>query len=316
MNIQDKILISIIVPVYKVENFIHTCIQSVLNQTYTNWELILVDDGSPDNCPKICDEYSEKDKRIKVLHKENGGVASARNFGIDAMKGEFLTFLDSDDFYHPEYLETLITLGIKYNADIVQCEFIRGTNLTFPKVESKKNIYTVVDNYDVFLKGYAKIIVWAKLYKKNILEGLKIPENTLFEDDFITWKWYFKAKQIVFTNKVLYYYFDNNESTMAGYKMQPKLDFMKAYIERINFFIDKNEKSMEDYSRMHFCKALVLTYNNKMLTKEQKNYVISNFRENWLKITNSQFVPFHLKILFYMFILAPKSTSIILNLKK
>jgi len=315
MHLQYRTLISIIVPIYKVEDFIHTCIESVLNQTYSNWELILVNDGSPDNSPEICDEYASQDQRIKVFHKPNGGVASARNLGLDNITGEYVTFLDSDDFFHPEYLESLLNLGIQHSADIVQCGFIRGVEKTFPIINKEQEI-KVVDNYDVFLKGYAKIIVWGKLYKKYLFEELKIPENKLFEDDFITWRWYYKAKKIVVTNKLLYYYTDNNESTMAGYEKKPRLDFMEAYEERIEFFKNISEKSMEDYSRMHFCKALLLTYENKMLTKEQRQYVYINFQKNWSNIKYSKYIPIHLKTLFYMFNIAPKSVSYILSLKK
>lgn len=310
-----NVLISIIVPVYKVEDFINTCIESVLNQTYSNWELILVNDGSPDNSPEICDEYAARDQRIKVFNKPNGGVASARNLGLDNITGEYVTFLDSDDFFHPDYLENLLKLSIQHSADIVQCGFIRGVDKIFPIINTEEEI-KVVDNYDVFLKGYAKIIVCGKLYKKYLFEELKIPENKLFEDDFITWRWYFKSKKIVVTNRLLYYYTDNNESTMAGYKKKPRLDFMEAYEERIAFFQEKKEKSMEDFSRMHFCKALLLTYENKMLTKEQKQLVLINFQENWDKIKNSKFVPIYLKTLFYTFNLAPKGVSYILSLKK
>lgn len=315
MHLQNRTLISIIVPIYKVEDFIHTCIQSILNQTYTNWELILVNDGSPDNCPQICDDYAAKDQRIKVIHKSNGGVASARNLGLDNMSGEYVTFLDSDDFFHPDYLENLLKLSIQHSADIVQCGFIRGVEKTFPIINKKQEI-KMVDNYDVFLKGYAKIIVCGKLYKKHLFEELKIPENKLFEDDFITWRWYFKAKKIVVTNRLLYYYTDNNESTMAGYEKKPRLDFMEAYKERIAFFQEKKEKSMEDYSRMHFCKALLLTYENKMLTKEQRQCVFINFQKNWSNVKHSKYVPLHLKTLFYMFNMTPRTISSILSLKK
>ena len=110
--------ISVIVPVYKVEKFINRCIDSILNQSYTDFELILVDDGSPDNCGKICDDYASKDKRIVVIHKENGGLSDARNAGIDAMKGQYVTFIDSDDYIHRETFSFLISLIEKENADI------------------------------------------------------------------------------------------------------------------------------------------------------------------------------------------------------
>ena len=117
MNLENP-LISVIVPVYNVEQYLKTCVDSVLNQSYKNWELILVDDGSPDNCPQICDIYVAKDDRVKVIHKENGGASSARNAALDIATGEYITFLDSDDFWHNDYLSTMIELCMQYNADI------------------------------------------------------------------------------------------------------------------------------------------------------------------------------------------------------
>lgn len=310
-----KPLISIIVPVYKVEDFIDTCIQSILNQTYTTWELILVDDGSPDRCPQICDDYATKDQRIKVIHKENGGLSSARNVGLDNMTGEYVTFLDSDDFFHPQYLEILLKTCIENQADISQCGFVRGVEKTFPIINTNEKI-EVVDNYDIFLKGYAKIIVCAKLYKTHLFDEIRMPLGKINEDDFTTWKCYFNSTKIVITNRQLYYYTINNQSIMATSKKQPRLDFMEAYEERIAFFQEKKEKSMEDYSRMHFCKALLLTYENKMLTKEQRKCVFINFQKNWSNVKHSKYVPLHLKTLFYMFNMTPRTISSILSLKK
>ena len=116
-------LVSIIVPIYNVEKYIKECIDSIINQTYKNLEIILVDDGSPDCCPKICDEYSKKDKRIKVIHKENGGLSSARNAGLDVAKGEYVSFIDSDDVVDEKFIETLYNLCIENNCDISECNF-------------------------------------------------------------------------------------------------------------------------------------------------------------------------------------------------
>ena len=121
-------MISIVVPVYKVEKYLNRCVDSILNQTYTDFECILVDDGSPDKCGQICDEYAELDKRIRVIHKENGGLSDARNVGIDAAKGEYILFVDSDDWIHPQLIELTLKIIIKEKADVVSYDYKKVNN--------------------------------------------------------------------------------------------------------------------------------------------------------------------------------------------
>jgi len=306
-------LISIIVPVYKVEQYIHTCVDSVLNQTYTHWELILVDDGSPDNCPAICDAYAVKDKRIRVIHKRNGGVASARNMALDNFQGDYVAFLDSDDFWHTSYLEALLNLSQKHDADIAQCNFIKSNDKVFPILKDSNKI-GIFDGHSVFLRGYAKIVLWAKLYKAYLFEEIRMPEGKFFEDDFTTWKWYYKAKKIVVSNVVLYYYTQNAESTMAGHANKPSLDFIEAYHERIEFFSKGGVKDMEDYSRAHLCKSLVLISGNPLLSAGQKEIVDTLFQTNLKLIQSSAFVPLYLRVLYFVFSYAPKPTLFFLKL--
>lgn len=301
-------LITVIVPVYKVEKYLHNCVDSVINQTYKNWELILVDDGSPDNCPQICDHYAAKDRRIKVIHKANGGVSSARNMAIDNAQGEYVAFLDSDDFWHADYLKILLDLSVKYSADIVQCSFIRGIETVFPIINKKVKVKSF-DNHLIFLKGYSKIIVCGKLYKRFTIDDIRLPVGKYFEDDFTTWKWYYNAKKIAVTNQTLYYYTENNQSVMAGHKNEPRLDFIEAYEERIDFFNKKGEKDLGDYSRGHLCKAMLLTSNNPMLSEEQNEIVSRTFINNWSLIKFSRFIPLHLRLLFFMYRFFPKMTK-------
>lgn len=306
-------LISVIVPVYKVERYLHTCINSVLNQTYKNWELILVDDGSPDKCPQICDEYAQSDSRIKAIHKTNGGVSSARNLGLDIATGNYIAFLDSDDFWHINFLSIMVELCLKHDADIVQCNFIRGLATNFPKTKKRSHI-KIFDNHSIFLKRKANVIVCAKLFKSYLFEEIRMPVGKFFEDDFTTWKWYYNANKIIVTSMKLYYYTENDQSTMAGHTMLPRLDFFDAYEERINFFLNKGEKGLEDFSRSHFCKALILTRNNKRLSAEQKVQVDNAFTSNWLVIKHSSYIPLSLKMLFSLFSNFPMLTLRLINI--
>ena len=164
---RENELISIVVPIYKVENYLEKCIISILNQSYKNFELLLIDDGSPDLCPKICDDYKNKDKRIKVFHKENGGLSDARNYGIEKAKGSLITFIDSDDYIDRDYIEYLYNLKKKFGVKISTC----GHNICFDKKIIKKTslrtekVSLEVALYDILYDKEIDICSWGKLYE-------------------------------------------------------------------------------------------------------------------------------------------------------
>lgn len=302
-------LVSIIIPVYKVEQYLRNCIESVINQTYTNWELILVDDGSPDRCGEICDEYAANDSRIKVIHKENGGLSSARNIGLDLPpKGEFVTFLDSDDFWHPEYLKALMGLQQEHNADLVQCGFVRGAESLFPSINESVSI-DVFDNHKIFLNEKANIIMWGKLYRTSLFDGIRMPVGLYNEDDWTAWKLYYRAKTIVVTNQALYYYTINPASIMGQLSKKPDLRYVNAYNERIDFFVGTGEKDLEHCSRLQLCKSLLLTYHHRKLSIEERNQVKAKFDESWEEIKTSPYIRIFYKILFRCFCIMPLLTS-------
>lgn len=301
-------LISVVVPVYKVEKYLSNCIESVQRQSYFNWELILVDDGSPDRCPQICDKYACHDDRIKVIHKENGRVAKARNAALRVAKGDYITFLDGDDYLHKDYLRKMLDLMDSTQADIVQCCYVRGEAMEFPEFNMTEQVERH-DNHSIFLKQIAKVVVWGKLYKRYIFDGRLVTEDKFFEDDFTTWKWYYAAKKIAVTNMPLYYYMDNQQSTMAMHAKKPNWDFLEAYDERIKFFIGSNEVDLEHCSRMQLCKAMVLSYGNKSLTHSERNMVLKTFRDNWSVIKTSKYIPTTLNIIFKLFNVFPTLTN-------
>lgn len=302
-------LISIIIPVYKVEQYLRNCIDCVLAQTYSNWELILVDDGSPDKCGEICDEYAARDKRIQVIHKENGGQSSARNAGLDLPpSGEFVTFLDSDDFWHHEYLETLMDLQQKFHADLVQCGFVRGSESVFPKTKESVNI-DVLDNHEIFLTEKSNVIMCGKLYRTSSFEGIRMPVGLYNEDDWTAWKLYYRAKTIVVTGQRLYYYTINPNSTMGLLGKKPDLRYVNAYNERIGFFVGTGEKDLEHCSRLQLCKSLLLIYRHSKLSKEERREVKYKFDESWKEIKHSPHIGLFYKALFSAFHIMPMLTS-------
>lgn len=236
--------ISVIVPVYNVEQYLSRCLDSIINQTYRNFEVILVDDGSPDKCPEICDYYALQDNRIKVIHKENGGLADARNEGIRASSGEFITFIDSDDFVSFRYLEVLLDGITRHNADIIIAKFQR--------FESKNNIknFVIIDDWkllskeDVFQKytslntseAMPFISSCNKLYKRSLFDDIEYPKGFYYEDAYTSYKLLDKAKTIVVTSNQLYFYFINPESIMGQSFNNKHLEMIDAFQQAIQYF--------------------------------------------------------------------------------
>lgn len=311
----EKPLISVIVPVYKVEKYLRNCVNSIINQSYSNWELILVNDGSPDACPQICDEYAAADTRIKVLHKENGGLSDARNVGLDNIQGEYVSFLDSDDHWHSNYLQILIKACLDNNCQIAQCGFLQGTDTTFPSEDSETRIQ-LYDNHSIFLSNAAQIIMCSKLYKSSLFTNIRMPVGKINEDDYTTWKLYYAASKIAVVNRRLYYYTANTASIYHTTRRNPSFLFLEAYDERISFFQATGERDLEDFTRGHVCRAMVIAKGNPNITEEQKNLVMKKFAENWSLIKNSPFIPRLWRLVFYAFNILPVMTSKLVNYYK
>ncbi len=173
--IDKQPLISIIVPVYKTEKYLDKCLKSIVNQTYKNLEIILVDDGSPDNCPKMCDEWAEKDDRIKVIHKVNDGLANARNSGIEMCTGDYVMFADSDDFLELDMVDFLLNLILKYDTDVSRCGFYFNYENTNEEKSASNDTSIKIFNYeermiDLTIGGHISGVAWNKLYKSKIIK--------------------------------------------------------------------------------------------------------------------------------------------------
>lgn len=201
-DIQD--LISVIVPIYNTESFLNCCIESVLKQTYYNLELILVNDGSTDNSAEICNYYKMLDKRVKIIHKENGGQGSARNLGIEECKGKIIAFLDSDDYWDKDYLRSLYNIMREENSDIVVCayQYVDEQNM---KMKGNKKCTGVVENYlaieAVQIMLYFTrfgVAPWSKLYKKELWNDIRFVEDRIYEDLATTYRIFEKAKHVTY----------------------------------------------------------------------------------------------------------------------
>ena len=278
-------LISVVVPVYKVERYLSRCIDSILNQTFNDFELILVDDGSPDSCGDICEKYAKTDNRITVIHRENGGLSAARNSGIKwALKNsdsEWITFVDSDDWLHPDYLKILLECAKKFNTEVSVCNFLRTSdNAVNSMLEKKLNVQK--QSCEDFFINYNlnAVVAWGKLYKKYFFEDILYPEGRLHEDEFTTYKILFQCDYTCFVDETLYYYFINSQgitSGMTGGEWSPsKIDFIDALEERLKYFENKKLDNVWKWqvNQFFWCINSYLKYLNRFSDcNENKRYI-------------------------------------------
>lgn len=231
--------ISVIVPVYKVEKYLNRCVQSVVNQTYRNLEIILVDDGSTDNCPAICDSWAKKDKRIKVIHKVNGGLSDARNVGMTAATGELIGFVDSDDWIAPDMYQHLHKIMEADNSDISVCgvKMVWEDGTSSRMLTKSGNCVLSKDEamQAIIREDWLKHPVWYKLYKTALIRDIFFPVGKYHEDVFWSYQAIAKAERVSVSDQVGYYYFQRNGSIMGdGYSLK-RLDAVEAKYQLLEF---------------------------------------------------------------------------------
>jgi len=231
--------ISVIVPVYKVEKYIHRCIDSILAQTFTDFELILVDDGSPDNCGAICDEYAAKDSRVVVIHQENGGLSAARNAGIDwafaNSDSEWLTFIDSDDRVHVDYLKSLFVCTETAGVQVARCHLAMDGNIALVEAFTEL-IFLVEASEKAYISDSIDMSACGKLYHKELFVNIRFPLGKLHEDAFTTYKVLFAVKRIATIDKQMYFCEHNVDSITRSDWRPARLDEVEAYEEQLAFF--------------------------------------------------------------------------------
>lgn len=257
-------LISIIIPVYKVEKYLEKCIESVLKQTYTNLQIILVDDGSPDNCGKICDEYAKKDSRIEVIHKANGGLSDARNVGISKAKGRYIGFVDSDDYIKEDMYEILLNLIKKYDADVSICNLydVIDGNECIRNKENGIREYSRIDILkEILLDKNIQSYAWNKLYKKELFDEIKYPIGKKYEDIGTTFYLFEKCNKIVVTSEPEYYYLKRADSLVNNVTESTILDYTEIIIQRY-LYIKQNIKELRKYNNYYLAKTLITAHND------------------------------------------------------
>ena len=257
-------LISIIIPVYKVEKYLEKCIESVLKQTYTNLQIILVDDGSPDNCGKICDEYAKKDSRIEVIHKINGGLSDARNVGINRANGRYIGFVDSDDYIKEDMYEKLINLIKEYDADISICNLydVIDGNECIRNKDNGIHEYSRIDILkEILLDKNIQSYAWNKLYKKELFDEIKYPIGKKYEDIGTTFYLFEKCNKIVVTSEPEYYYLKRADSLVNNVTESTILDYTEIIIQRY-LYIKQNIKELRKYNNYYLAKTLITAHND------------------------------------------------------
>ena len=260
----EKDLISIIIPVYKVEKYLEKCIESVLKQTYTNLQVILVDDGSPDNCGKICDEYAKKDSRIEVIHKVNGGLSDARNVGIAKAKGKYIGFVDSDDYIKEDMYEILINLIKEYDADVSICnlyDVIEGKEYIRNKENGIKEYNRIDILKEVLLDKNIQSYAWNKLYKKELFNEIKYPIGKKYEDIGTTFYIFEKCNKVVVTSEPEYYYLKRADSLVNNVIESTVLDYTEIIIQRY-LYTQKNIEELRKYNNYYLAKTLITAHND------------------------------------------------------
>ena len=257
--------VSVIVPIYNVKKYLPRCIESIIKQSYKNLEIILVDDGSTDGSEVVCDRYAQKDSRVKVIHQANGGVSTARNTGLDICTGDFICFVDSDDYIHADFVKYLYAKLIENDCDICMCNHIVTEEWNYKQDidwEKKVNIYDKKQIFDMFYTDMhgSIIMLWNKIMKRECVSGIRFDDGYINEDEGTTFKFLYNAKKIAFSEEVLYFYYSRDESITGVPYTAKKIDILKAYENRISFYKEKGESDLLNRECMFYLSEILANY--------------------------------------------------------
>ena len=307
-------LITIIVPIYKVEKYLDRCVKSIIDQTYKNTEIILVDDGSPDNCPNMCDEYAKIDNRIRVIHKKNGGLSDARNAGIAMASGKYIGFVDSDDFIDKRFYEKLYKMITEYNADIAVCDFKRFNDNEIIKDSDKgTKIHIEMLGQEEYVKRFMKIgyskteyYAWNKLYKREVICKGQYPKGLTSEDVLGTYKAILKANKIVKTNDK-YYFYRYNEESITGKFSEKDFDLIKVW-DLLVEYTKVNAKQYLEYAvinrkRINFTLLYRMAKyysSNELKTNDRVTSLLKDLKEDEKYLLKSN-IAFSRKVAIFLF---------------
>ena len=272
--------VSIIVPVYNVEKYLDRCMHSLINQTYTDLEIILVNDGSTDDSGKMCDQYLNSDSRIKVIHQENQGLSAARNTGLDVAKGELVFFVDSDDYLDVCAIEMMISKMSRDQADIVACGIKKVGDIDELFTNKNPGMWSGHESVIQMMRNNNLCTVaWNKLYKRELFENIKYPIGVLHEDEATTYKLLYESSIVSYTPKPYYYYFQRDNSIMAEKVSERNDQFLEALRNRVIYFEEKSEKDLIEHSRISLLEGIKYGYRNEG-SKSRKSALTKEYDKN------------------------------------
>ncbi|SCJ97883.1 Hyaluronan synthase [uncultured Blautia sp.] len=313
-------LVSVIVPIYNVEKYLERCISSILEQSYNNIEVILVDDGSNDGCPIICDKFERKDARVKVVHKPNGGLSSARNAGLEQMKGEYITFIDSDDWVEVNFVERMVEAISKSKVDVVQCGYCKKNDDNVVYVSTLTN--EIVYGKDKILKSFFvtqnyQTMACMKLYKSEIFRKIKFHEGKNNEDTIYFADYIDKVNSIQVINDVLYNYYVNTNSIMHSELTKRKVE--DAYFSG-EYMLKKCEEKYPEftlYMRRNICDFSIGLYMQADNSQKQlKKEIYKKFKNNYILLVKSSCLDIKKRLKFWLFYKNQFLTSKFWRIKK
>ncbi len=277
-------MVSIIVPVYNVEKYIKECVDSLISQTYKDIEIILVDDGSTDSSPLICDDYAKTDSRIKVVHKKNGGLSSARNAGIEVAKGECFLFIDSDDYFLDDAVEQLVAIKDKIGSDIAVLNFTSDKDKLEVGINPKIKEFSNSEVVKMILREKTiHTSACAKLFNRDLFDGVRFPEGVIYEDYATVYKLLHRAKKVAYANTNKYFYRTNFESiTKSGFK-KSQMDYYKVSDEVLSF-VKENYPKYKKYVINRKTRMSISFYKDISKTgfsdKDIIKFIVSDVRKN------------------------------------
>ena len=273
-------LVTIIIPVYNVERYLKRCVDSVIHQTYNNLEIILIDDGSSDNCPAMCDEWAQKDSRIKVIHKKNGGLSDARNYGLDNMSGDFVYFLDSDDYISADAIECLVASQEMNNSDIVIGNSViidENNNQTEWSCTFNDEVFLAKELLERKIIPAKYVIACNKLYRITVFNNVRFPKSLIHEDEYILSDVVRNSKNVSTVSKITYFYFQRSNGIMKS-KSINRGDFLCALSHRLDYYLENNsDESIIDsiVIKAYYCFNEVISImkeSNKRISDVSKYY--------------------------------------------